>query len=78
MTINFNNNFMVSLIVDTILYFITTGSVIYIVHLYDAKYLEKPILVLYNLLSLFLFSPLKFTLLSFGTMAVIFLLAVFV
>ncbi|MFP3257161.1 MAG: hypothetical protein RXO36_05130 [Candidatus Nanopusillus acidilobi] len=65
---------MVSLIVDTILYFATTGVVIYIAHLYDAKYLEKPILVLYNLLGLFLFSPLKFALLSFSTVVLTFLL----
>jgi hypothetical protein len=78
MTLNFGNNLAVSLIIDTILYFATTGSVIYITHLYDAKYLKKPILVLYNLLGLFLFNPLKFVLLSFGTVVVTFLLVVFV
>jgi len=78
MTLNFGNSLAVSLIIDTILYFVTTGAVIYIAHLYDAKYLEKPLLVLYNLLGLFLFSPLKFALLSFGTVAVTFLLSVFV
>jgi len=78
MTLNFGNNFAVSLIADTILYFTTTGVVIYIAHLHDVKYLEKPILVLYNLLGLFLFSPLRFALLSFGTVAITFLLGVFV
>ena len=78
MTLSFGNNFMASLIVDTILYFATTGLVIYIAHSYDAKYLEKPLLVLYNLLGLFLFTPLKFAVLSFGTVVVTFLLAVFV
>jgi len=68
---------MVSLIMDTILYLITTGLIIYIAHLYDSKYLEKPILVCYNLLGLFLFSPLKFAILSFGTVSVVFLLSVF-
>jgi len=69
---------MVSLIIDAILYFVTTGFVIYIVRLYDVKYLEKPILVLYNLLGLFLFSPLKFVILSFSTVVITFLLGVFV
>jgi len=78
MTLNFGNNVMVSLIVDTILYLITTGMVIYIAHLYDAKYLEKPILVCYNLLGLFLFSPLKFVILSFSTVVMTFLLGVFI
>ena len=78
MIINFSNNIMVSLIIDAILYFATTGLVIYIARLYYVKYLEKPILVCYNLLGLFLFSPLKFVILSFCTIAVTFLLAVFV
>ena len=78
MALNFGNNFMVALIVDTVLYFGTTGVVIYIAHLHDVKYLEKPILVLYNLLGLFLFSPLKFAMLSFGTVVLTFLLGVLV
>jgi len=78
MKLNLENNLAVLLIIDTILYFVTTWVVIYITHLYDVKYLEKPLLVLYNLLGLFLFDPLKFAVLSFSTVVVTFLLAVFV
>ena len=78
MKLNLENNLAVLLIIDTILYFVTTWVVIYITHLYDVKYLEKPLLVLYNLLGLFLFDPLKFAVLSFSTVVVTFLLAVLV
>jgi len=78
MTLNFGNSMITSLIVDTILYFGTTGVVIYIAHLYNVKYLEKPILVCYNILGLFLISPLKFVILSFGTVVVTFFLGVLV
>jgi len=72
------NSFIASLIVDAILYFITLGLIKYITHSYDAKYLAKPIFIFYNLLGLFLYSPLKFAVLSFGAVVVTFLLVVFV
>jgi len=72
------NSLIVSLIADAVLYFVTLGLIKYITHSYDAKYLAKPIFICYNLLGLFLFNPLKFAVLSFGTVVVTFLLAVFV
>jgi len=72
------NSFIVSLIADSILYLIALGLIKYITHSYDAKYLMKPIFICYNLFGLFLFNPFKFALLSFGTVVVTFLLAVFV
>ena len=78
MALSFGNSFIVSLIVDAVLYFVTLGLIKYITHSYDARYLAKPIFICYNLLGLFLFNPLKFVLLSFGTVVVTFLLVVFV
>ena len=72
------NSLIASLIADAILYFITLELIKYITHSYDTKYLAKPIFICYNLLGLFLFNPLKFAVLSFSTVVVTFLLAVFV
>jgi|GEM_PF-3178951 len=72
------NSLIVSLIADAVLYFVTLGLIKYITHSYDAKYLAKPIFIFYNLLGLFLYSPLKFAVLSFGIVVITFLLVVFV
>jgi len=77
MTLSFNNNFIVSLIVDTLLYFITIGLINYVTHSYDTKYLRKPIIMGYSLLGFFYFNPIKFAALSFGIVVVTFLLGVF-
>jgi len=69
---------MTSLIADTVLYFITIIIINYITHSYDTKYLRKPLIMGYSLLGFFYFSPIKFAILSFVSIVVTFLLAVFV
>jgi len=78
MALNFGNNFMTSLIADTVLYFITIVIINYITHSYDTKYLRKPLIMGYSLFSFFFSSPIKFAILSFVSIVVTFLLAVFV